>query len=380
MAFILKHKDIDVALLSVNEEGNITAIREVFLPEHLPLSCVMEDRKVNSKRITQWWNERGIPSSRENFRAVMSEIGVVGKNKLLLECNGLSLTDHYWITPENDTRKWKDVNFYENEFDKGIGGLFFNRKKQDKKYDRNTPDISSDGNLRKRWDIENDGSRILVKAGKSPYMQEPVNEVIAAIICERLGIPHVKYRMEWEEGEPVSKCENMTDLNTEFIEAIRVYYTKEPSYFAGNKYSHYCDCAHRLGVKDNIEMLDKMMVLDYLILNHDRHFKNFGILRNSQTLDIVSAAPIFDSGSSLFHEDGIAAITLPEKPKMRTECFDTLDNQLKLVKDWSWFDKRKLEDLPLVCKDLLLSVPSVEKNRAEKIAALLEKRIQACNQ
>jgi len=119
------------------------------------------------------------------------------------------------------------------------------------------------------------------------------------------------------------------------------------------------------------------MVLDYLILNHDRHFKNFGILRNSQTLNSVEAAPIFDSGSSLFYEDGAAFISLPERAKMRTECFDSLDKQMDLITDYSWFDASKLDGFSTECKDLLLSVPSVEKNRAEKITEVLEERIQA---
>jgi len=377
MAYLLKHKDINVALLVINEEGNVVTVKEVFQPGHLPLSCVMEDGKINSKRLSQWWNERGIPASREHYQAVMAEIGVTGKNKLLLECNGLSLTDHYWISNENDNIKWKDVNFYENEFDRGIGGLFFNRKKPDGNYNRYTPDISSDGNLRKRWEIDNNGNRVLIKAGKSPYMQEPVNEVIASLLCKRLNIPHVSYSLEFEDGEPVSKCSNMTDTNKEFVEAIRVYYIKEPSYFENNKYKHYCGCAHRLGVKNNTEMLDRMIVLDYLILNHDRHFKNFGILRDSQTLNSVEAAPIFDSGSSLFHEDGSAFIALPERAKMRTECFDSLDKQMDLVSNLSWFDASKLEGFTAECRDLLLSVPSVEKERSKKITGVLEKRIQA---
>jgi len=380
MAFLLKHKDIDVALLAMNEEGKLVTVRDVLRPDHLPLSCVMEDGKINSGRITQWWDERGIPASRENFQAVMAEIGVTGKNKLLLECNGLSLTDHYWIVRENDKRKWKDVNFYENEFDHEIGELFFNRKKKAGEYGTNTPDISSDGNLRKRWTVGNSGERILVKAGKSPYMQEPVNEAIASSLCKRLDISHVSYSMDIENEEPVCKCANMTDTNTEFVEAIRVYYIREPSYFNNNKYKHYCGCVQRLGIKNNTVMLDKMMLLDYLILNHDRHFKNFGILRNSQTLNAVSPAPIFDSGSSLFHEDGAAAIKLPEKPKMRTECFDTLDNQLDLISDWSWFDARKLEGFVSECKELLLSVPSVERERAERITKVLETRIQTLRQ
>jgi hypothetical protein len=310
----------------------------------------------------------------------MSEIGVTGKNRLLLECNGLSLTDHYWIANENEPKKWKNVNFYENEFDRGIGGLFFNRKKPDKNYNRYTPDISSDGNLRKRWEINNNGERVLVKAGKNPYMQEPVNEVIASMLCKRLNIPHVPYSMEFEDGEPVSKCANMTNTEIEFVEAIRVYYTREPSYFENNKYKHYCGCAGRLGVKNNTEMLDRMIILDYLILNHDRHFKNFGILRNSQTLGSVEAAPVFDSGSSLFHEDGSAYITLPERAKIRTECFDSLDKQLDLITDWSWFDASKLEGFTNECEDLLLIVPSVEKERAKKITLVLEKQIQTVRQ
>jgi hypothetical protein len=380
MAYLLKHKDIDAALLEINEDGNVVSVREIFKPEHLPLSCVMEDGKVHSKRLAQWWDERGIPASRERYQAVMAEIGVAGKNRLLLDCKGLSLTDHYWVSNENETAKWKDVNFYENDFDQGVGGLFFNRKKPDGNYNRLTPDISSDGNLRKRWEAGKNGSRVLIKAGKSPYMQEPANEAVASLLCKRLGIPHVSYTMEFEDGEPVSKCPNMTDADTEFIEAVRVYYTKEPSYFENNKYKHYCACAQGLGVKNNTEMLDRMIILDYLILNHDRHFKNFGVLRNSQTLNSVIAAPVFDSGSSLFHEDGRAFISLPERAKLRTECFDSLDKQLGLVTCWDWFDSSKLLGFTAECRDLLLSVPSVEKERAEKITGALEKRIQAVRQ
>ena len=222
MAYLLKHKDINVALLVINEEGNLVSVKEVFLPEHLPLSCVMEDGKINSRRLTQWWDERGIPSSRALFRMVMTELGATSKNRLLLESNALSLTDHYWVTKENDSKTWKDANFYENEFDHSIGALFFNRKRHDRKYDRYTPDISSDGNLRKRWDIEKDGSRTLVKAGQSPYMQEPVNEVIATLLCERLGIPHVKYSLEWEDGEPVTlNCFNASEKPFFFIRRIQ---------------------------------------------------------------------------------------------------------------------------------------------------------------
>lgn len=39
-----------------------------------------------------------------------------------------------------------------------------------------------------------------------------------------------------------------------------------------------------------------MIVLDYLIVNEDRHQNNFGVVRNAETLEYLGAAPIYDSG------------------------------------------------------------------------------------
>ena len=39
-----------------------------------------------------------------------------------------------------------------------------------------------------------------------------------------------------------------------------------------------------------------MLVFDALIYNEDRHFGNFGLLRNNHTGEIIAPAPIFDNG------------------------------------------------------------------------------------
>jgi len=44
-----------------------------------------------------------------------------------------------------------------------------------------------------------------------------------------------------------------------------------------------------------------MLVFDAVIYNEDRHFGNFGILRDNHTGKILGAAPIFDNGLSLFN-------------------------------------------------------------------------------
>lgn len=48
------------------------------------------------------------------------------------------------------------------------------------------------------------------------------------------------------------------------------------------------------------EFLEYQILSDFIITNTDRHFNNFGVLRDSATLKFSGMAPIFDSGNSLF--------------------------------------------------------------------------------
>lgn len=84
-----------------------------------------------------------------------------------------------------------------------------------------------------------------------------------------------------------------------------------------------------------------MLVVDYLILNEDRHLNNFGMLRNADTREFIGAAPIFDSGSSFgysAHLQNIMSQKLKSKPFKNTH-----PEQLKLVTSFDWVDFEKLE-------------------------------------
>lgn len=47
--------------------------------------------------------------------------------------------------------------------------------------------------------------------------------------------------------------------------------------------------------------VDCKELLNEKVHNEDRHFGNFGVLRDNQTGKIIGAAPIFDNGISLFN-------------------------------------------------------------------------------
>ena len=71
--------------------------------------------------------------------------------------------------------------------------------------------------------------------------------------------------------------------------------------------------------KEFYDELCSMLVFDAVIYNEDRHFGNFGILRDNHTGKIIKPAPIFDNGLSLFNfamTDDLA--NLSEYAKTRT--------------------------------------------------------------
>ena len=74
-----------------------------------------------------------------------------------------------------------------------------------------------------------------------------------------------------------------------------------------------------------------MMILDYLICNQDRHFGNFGAIRDAVTLEWMGFAPIFDSGTSLWFDQYATKINAladaPAKPFAATQ-----QEQLALAK------------------------------------------------
>lgn len=224
-----------------------------------------------------------------------------------------------------------------------IGNLLFGYGEFSDSMSLISPDNTSDGQLIKKWKIA-DGKRVLIKGGSNPYQQEPLCEVIASGIAERLCIPHTKYTLLWEHEKPFSVCQDFITSETELVSAYQIMQSrKKPN--ALSDYEFYLSCAEQLGVKNIREQTEKMIVLDFLIGNEDRHFNNFGLIRNAVTLEWIGVAPIFDCGTSLWYNTQESLIkplspNLPAKPFKKTHR-----EQIKLVKDFSWIDLKVLDGM-----------------------------------
>lgn len=188
-----------------------------------------------------------------------------------------------------------------------------------------------------------DGKRCLVKGGSGAIQQEPYNEVLASRLMERLGIPHVPYTLLVQEDYPYSVCEDFITPQTELVTAWYVMQTRQkPNHVS--VYRHYVDCCEALGVPGIVDALDRMIVVDYLIANEDRHQNNFGVIRNAETLEWIGAAPIYDSGSSLWFSKPLTLIS--PTAKLTCKPFKNDHNeQIKLVTSFDWLDLSALHGL-----------------------------------
>lgn len=255
--------------------------------------------------------------------------------------------------------------------------MLFGTKRKGDALDLSSPDNTSDGNLKKRWKII-EGNRCLIKGGSNPFRQQPFNEVIATGVMERLRIPHVPYYLTWDKGAPYSVCEDFIDENTDLVPAWHIYQTQQkPNNIS--VYQHFVNCCEALGIKDIVSFLDRMIVLDYILANEDRHMNNFGVLRNAETLEWLGFAPIYDSGSCLGY-DKTAPQIRSGKDIVCKPFKNHHEEQLKLVSSFDWINLDSLTDVKELIQEKLTcdgAEEYIDEGRIKAIAESAEQRIQA---
>jgi hypothetical protein len=337
--YTLMHKNQPVVDMVIDETGYIAKSRKIYDQRHLPTGIGIFKTGIDRKALNDWWTGRSIPAGRSGLDAALQSIGIATPTLLLEKCFGLSLSDQYWICPKGSELSWGNINFFQNDFSKDIGEILFGHEPPaPARISLMSPDNTSDGWLRKKWVIA-DGKRYLMKGGSGVYQQEPFNEVVASSLMRRLDISHVDYTLTIEGEKPYSLCENFITPETELIPARRILQTqKQPN--DRNLRDHFFACCEMLGIPNIKAEMDKMLTVDYMIANEDRHWNNFGCVRNAETLQWTGLAPVFDSGTSLWYNTQRVGSSIESKPFRKNP-----DEQLKLIDDLSWFNMDTLERL-----------------------------------
>lgn len=256
-----------------------------------PLEKMSDKLPYGFNYLYDWISNRQAPKHREHIEKLLRSCGCYELDGYIRVTHALSLNDTFWIKPVSGNLKWADVSLYENEFDETIAKIAFEGGLYGEQFTTTSPEFGTDGAYAKCWIKENEDI-FLLKRGTSGARNaglEPYSEMYAAQLAKVICPDYVNYEVVKYRGEIASKCKAFTNENIGFA-AISKCVGKESTTDDILKFYAELGCE---------EAFRRMVVLDAITLNTDRHRGNYGIIFDNDTLEPIKMAPIFDNNQSL---------------------------------------------------------------------------------
>ena len=302
MNYILKQFDKPLLKFSATTDTSEPEIQILWIDEGnrslLPL-----DLALTPEGLSRWLRRRTIPKNRAYVHNLLAKCGLNLNRPLSIIniCKGLSLNDCYWVVQEDNDDVFEKVNLYDNPFSNVLAELAFTGYGSSLRSSLfSSPEFTTNGMLRKCW-RRIGGKVYLYKGGTEGASNtgfEPYSEFYAAQIAAAMGVRAIPYGLSCWKSVLCSTCELFTSKEYSYIpvghlvtkggmDAVKAYYESLGAEF--------------------MAALHEMLVFDAVICNVDRHFGNFGVMVDNRTNTVVSPAPLFDHGNSLFNFAGMDA-------------------------------------------------------------------------
>jgi hypothetical protein len=276
-----------------------------------------------------WLESRAIDSHRANSRLLKKALRLTEKNDIetVISVHAACVTDTYWVKPLNSTLKYEDVVFDDDYFaNLALKGNYdsFNRAANSKS--SKTPELTNTGSFEKCWKLLNGEWWMYKKANHN----EQFSELFAYEFGHALGMKMAEYR----KGD---KCVKTKD----FTKNASVNFEPAHSFMGDNEdYIQTFNALKELSPK-LIPDYVRMIYLDTLIANPDRHSFNYGILRDVQSGQVIGFAPNFDNNMALISRG------YPKNIERKKDLLIQLFNQL------TNYDPSIKEHLPTVTEDII---------------------------
>ncbi len=264
-------------LVAVWKEDKLSVLNEALLPLYL--------RKVQNADM--WLETRAIDSHRANSRLLKKALRLVDKDDIstVIHVNGATITDNYWIREIGSNLTYDDIKFSDDYFSNlALNGNYdsFNRAANSKR--SKTPELTNVGSFEKCWKLR-DGKWWMYKKATHDEM---FSELFVYELGKALGMNMAVY----ERGEGCVKSLDFTD-------AAAVNFEPASTFMGDNE--DYIDVVKVLekicpqAIPDYV----RMIFMDTICANPDRHTNNFGLLRDTKTGEILDFAPNYDNNMAL---------------------------------------------------------------------------------
>lgn len=292
-------------LVAVWQNGTLEVKNEALLPLYL-------------KRISNgdmWLETRAIDSHRANSRLLKKALRLSEKDDVstVIHVNGATVTDNYWIRPIGSELRYKDVSFNDDYFSglalKGNYSTFNRiaaRVAKESSDIPNNPELTNVGSFEKCWKLI-DGKWWMYKKANH---EEMFSELFVYELGKALGLNMAVY----ERGDGYVKSLDFTDSASVNFEPASTFIGDDEDYLKViNALNELCPKA----IPDYV----RLVFMDTVCANPDRHTNNFGLLRNVKTGKLIGLAPNYDNNMALISRG------YPSKPKPN-DMLITLFNDL----------------------------------------------------
>lgn len=296
--YVLKQYDTELMRFTLANHGLEGIKAEIVSVKYEHEKIFPYGLQLTNDGILSWLKRRVVPKNRRFVEEILATFGLnANDTKGIIDvCKGLSLNDSYWVVDEDFKGRFADYNLYENRFSEILSLVAYTGVEQSHGKFTTSPELTTGGMLPKAWrHIDGDGiylfkggNNILTHGGKEPY-----SEFYASQIAEQMGLNAVYYDLENWKGILASKCRLFNSIDVSYVPIWRVI----PEITIKKAIDFYDALGSDFG-----EQIRSMLTFDALIYNEDRHFGNFGLLRDNMTGEFIAPAPIFDHGHALFSQ------------------------------------------------------------------------------
>lgn len=374
--YFLMHKDIPVCLMEISDEGELSNVRKnEDAMEHFPLGG-----RMNNMKFHEWWKDRAIPKTRHGAKTALQRLGYSSTGSALVNNLALSLTDCYWIKPREESLTWSETNLFANDFVDSFGEITINKDHPIDLRNKTRFDCAtSQGELQKKWCIDDTGKRYMIKGNYGQSYQQSLNEIFASSLHEKQGFehytPYYLAHIQIDGGINGVGC-MCYDYCSENLESISAWELLQTVKLRQNELYYYPlkNVCISLGMpeKEFTDFMDYQIMTDYLISNTDRHMNNISVLRNPDTLELAGFTPIYDSGNSMFYNVPYEQLANVDIENIRTHSF--IEKEVRLLQ---YVHDRNLVNTDKAAMDFSIYKKDVEERhiRIPLIQKLYEKKL-----
>ena len=279
----------------------------------------------------RWLASRAIDHRRPNSRLLKKALRLVEKDDIssVIHVNGAKITDNYWIRELGSELTYSDVKFSDDYFSNlALKGNYdsFNRAANSKR--SKTPELTNVGSFEKCWKLR-DGKWWM-------YKKASHDEMFSELFVYELGCALGMNMAVYQRGDACIK-------SLDFTEAARVNFEPASTFMGDNE--DYIDVVKALekicpnAIPDYI----RMIFMDTICANPDRHTNNFGLLRDTQTGELIGFAPNYDNNMALISRG------YPSKPGSKDMLISLFNELIKEYPDYRAY-------IPTVTEEMVRNV------------------------